>query len=356
MGSVINVRDRLLLVARAGQPLATPLGPLHPFAEPDEHGIVGESPGAWGLRLQVSVLGARRRHVLVLGESGTGKELVSRALHRCSERADAAFVSRNAATFPEGLIDAELFGNVRNYPNPGTPDRPGLVGQATGGTLFLDEIGELPQTLQAHLLRLLDGGEYQRLGEAHVRTADLRILAATNRPVEALKHDLAARFPLRLEVPPLRSRLDDVPLILRAMARRFSASDKALARAVLDDAGEPNISCQLVEQLLRDPLRTNVRRVEQAFWDGFRHTPAGQPLRLPRSWQAEAEPESTAPVRLRRPRDIGYDELHETLEAHGWQIDATWRALGLKDRYQLRRLREKFGLMTPPQRDRPDRP
>ena len=117
---------------------------------------------------------------MLLGETGTGKELAARAVHRFSTRADRPLVARNAATMPAGLIDAELFGNARNYPNPGMAERPGLVGQADGGFLFLDEIGELPSELQAHLLRVLDaGGEYQRLGESRVRRSDFRLLAAT---------------------------------------------------------------------------------------------------------------------------------------------------------------------------------
>ncbi|MEZ4312531.1 MAG: sigma 54-interacting transcriptional regulator [Polyangiaceae bacterium] len=114
------------------------------FGAPDAGGVVGESPAIWELRRRVKLLGAHAGHVLVLGESGTGKELVARALHRCSPRGARPLVARNAATLPEGLAAAELFGNLKSYPNPGTPERPGLVGEADGTTLFLDEIGELP--------------------------------------------------------------------------------------------------------------------------------------------------------------------------------------------------------------------
>ena len=132
--------------------------------------------------------------MLVRGESGTGKELCAAAIHGLSARGARPLVARNAATFPAGLVDAELFGNAKNYPNPGTAERDGLIGEADGTTLFLDEIGELPAAPQAHLLRVLDrNGEYQRLGDSRPRCADLRVVAATDRAVSELKHDFAAR-------------------------------------------------------------------------------------------------------------------------------------------------------------------
>ena len=138
-----------------------------PFGEPDRVGILGEAPGTWQMREQVAFAANAGKHVLLHGESGTGKELAARAVHTLSPRSGRAFVSRNAATLPSGLIDAELFGNAKNYPNPGMVERAGLIGQADGGTLFLDEIAEIPLEQYAHLLRVLDSdGEYQRLGEA----------------------------------------------------------------------------------------------------------------------------------------------------------------------------------------------
>src|SRR5262249_49824490 len=155
---------------------------------------------------------ARAGHVLLVGPSGCGKELAAQAIHARSTRASRKLVSRNAATLPPGLIDAELFGNVANYPNAGMAERPGLIGEADGSTLFLDEIGELPETLQAHLLRVLDeGGEYQRLGDARRRKSDLRLVAATNRSIDELKPDLAARLPLRVALHGLDERPEDIP-------------------------------------------------------------------------------------------------------------------------------------------------
>src|SRR5262249_51707936 len=187
-----------LCVRRPAWITGAPPAEEHSFGDADAHGIVGESPVIWQLRERIAFVGPRSGHALIHGESGTGKELVARALHACSLRTGRPLVARNAATIPEGLVDAELFGNVRNYPNAGMPGRPGLIGEADGGTLFLDELAELPVSLHAHLLRVLDGGEYTRLGEARPRRSDFRLIGATNRPESALKHDVLARLTFRI--------------------------------------------------------------------------------------------------------------------------------------------------------------
>ncbi len=206
-GDTVHFRNALLLVVVKRPAMAQPrmwsldkhgfgFGAMDPF------GIVGESAAAWGMRDQLAMVAATTLHVLIHGPSGAGKELAARAVHRMSRRADKALVARNAATFTDTLIDAELFGNVRNFPNVGTPERQGLVGEADRSSLFLDEIGELPTALQAHLLRLLDrDGEYHRLGEAKARKADVRIIAATNRDIDTLKHDFLARLPRASRCP-----------------------------------------------------------------------------------------------------------------------------------------------------------
>ncbi|HEY3496959.1 MAG TPA: sigma 54-interacting transcriptional regulator, partial [Polyangiaceae bacterium] len=175
-GDVLTLTDALTLLVER-RPKVMPDAWLAdgyrdvPFGGPDPFGMVGESPYAWQLRGQLAVLAQGSDPILVTGASGAGKELVARALHGLSARRAGSLVARNAATLPSALIDAELFGTQRGYPNPGAPERPGLVGEAAGGTLYLDEIGELPTDQQAHLLRFLDGGEYHRLGEARARTA-----------------------------------------------------------------------------------------------------------------------------------------------------------------------------------------
>ncbi|MEZ4312859.1 MAG: sigma 54-interacting transcriptional regulator [Polyangiaceae bacterium] len=238
---------------------------LHAFGGLDEHGIAGEGPAAWELRRTLALVARRPVHTLILGESGTGKELAARAIHALSGRAKGPFVGRNAATLPEALLDAELFGQAKNYPNPGSPERGGLIGEAEGGTLFLDEIGELPESLQAHLLRLLDSGEYHRLGEGRARRADIRFLGATNRAEASLKHDVHARLAARITVPGLGLRREDIPILTHHLIRRQALSDPQLADRVFpggDPSAAPRVAPELMTALLRHEYRTNLRELD----------------------------------------------------------------------------------------------
>ncbi|MFT3765037.1 MAG: sigma 54-interacting transcriptional regulator [Minicystis sp.] len=266
-GEVVELRNELLLlcVTRPRLLPALPVDhpvPVQPFGEADASGIVGESPPVWELRRRFAAIARSHAHVLVQGASGTGKELVACAIHALSTRGARPMVSRNAATIPEGLVDAELFGNLRNYPNPGTPERVGLVGQADGSSLFLDELGELPAAIQARLLRVLDEGEYHRLGEPTARRSDFRLVAATNRPDGALKHDVLARFEARLTVPGLDARPEDVPLLITHLLRRQAAADASIARRFFPDGdlrAHPRVSPALVQALVRRRSTANVR-------------------------------------------------------------------------------------------------
>lgn len=153
-----------------------------------------------------------------------------------------------------------------SYPNPGMAERPGLIGSADGGTLFLDEIGELPQSLQANLLRVLDeGGEYHNLGGTTTKRANFRLLGATNRAPETLKHDLAARLVLRLAVPDIDERREDIPLFVRHLLQRaLTKSPEAVARFFTPTNGssEPNIRANLIDNLMKYSYTTNIRELD----------------------------------------------------------------------------------------------
>ncbi len=365
VGDVVELSGQVLFLVTRRPRVLPPLRWLedlsgYRFGEPDPHGMVGESPAAWAVRDQIAFIGPRDGHVLIEGPSGAGKELAAHAIHAMSPRRRVPMVARNAATFPEGLIDAELFGNVAGYPNPGMRARAGLVGEADGSTLFLDEIGELPPNLQAHLLRVLDArGEYQRLGEAICRTADFRLVAATNRPRSQLKHDLLARLRFTLRVPPLAERREDIPLILRSLLVHAAEQDPEVGRRFLDtDAGgwqSPRISPELVTLLLRRPLHLNVRELDAVLWRAIAESHHDL-LLPPDEWENlpngadPARPETSGegtPGSVREPVDpacISRDQLREALLRHNGVQGPVWRELGLKNRYVLRRLIDKHGL------------
>jgi two-component system response regulator AtoC len=193
-------------------------------------GIVGRSPV---LAAAMSLAEKVARHpstVLVTGESGTGKELVARYIHRASPRAEAAFVAVNCGAIPEALLESELFGHAKGSFTGASSDREGLFAEADGGTLFLDELGELPMSLQVKLLRVLQEGEVRRVGDNVTRTIDVRLVAATARDLEAdvaegkFRADLYYRVNVvRIHLPALRERTEDVLELVRHFIARFNA-------------------------------------------------------------------------------------------------------------------------------------
>ncbi|MBM3215101.1 sigma-54-dependent Fis family transcriptional regulator [Candidatus Poribacteria bacterium] len=203
-----------------------------PAAEPLFEGIVGSSPPMRQLLREMSKLLPILRGpatVLVTGESGTGKELVAQALHTSGPRRDAAFVPVHCAAIPEDLMESELFGAERGAYTGSTHTRTGYFEEAEGGTLFLDEISEVSPLTQVKLLRVLSAREYNRVGSSRPRPADVCVVAATNRELEKdvasgrFREDLYYRLNVfRLNVPPLRQRRDDIPMLARYLLNRFT--------------------------------------------------------------------------------------------------------------------------------------
>ncbi|MCB9686293.1 MAG: sigma-54-dependent Fis family transcriptional regulator [Alphaproteobacteria bacterium] len=340
-GAQLELKGQLLLLCDRRAPLPAATGGRSPFGEADEDGIVGETAEAWELRRQVAFCAPLDAHVLIHGPSGTGKELVARALHARSRRSRAELVSRNAATFPETLVEAELFGNIASFPNPGMPARPGLVGAADGSSLFLDEFGELPLGQQARLLRVLDDGEYTRLGEARARRADLRLIAATNRPLDALKEDVLARLPLRIQTVGLDRRRADVPLLAAHLLRRIARDEPSLGR-FLDARGWPVATPALVGALVRHPYTTHTRELAALLWEAIRRSTDGR-LDLWPGYADDVRAGRGAPPAV-DPRELTPEQIREALERHGGKQEHAWRELGLSSRHALGRLVRKYGL------------
>ncbi len=196
----------------------------------DVDGILTADPQMAAVLATIRQVASTDLPVLIQGETGTGKELVARALYRQISRSSWALVVLNFAVLPENLIESELFGNVRGAFTGADRDRVGLIGAAHRGTLFLDEIGELPLELQARLLRVLQSGEYNRLGSTRTETADIRIIAATNRRLEkeiesgTFRNDLFFRLAtITVNLPPLRERPQDIHLLADHFLRHYSS-------------------------------------------------------------------------------------------------------------------------------------
>ena len=208
--------------------------------------IIGGSPAIQKVLAQIATVAPTEANVLVLGESGTGKELVARAIHDLSARKEHPLVRVNCASIPKELFESEFFGHVRGAFTGAIKDRVGRFELADGGTLFLDEIGEIPHDLQSKLLRVLQEGQFERLGDDRTRTVRVRLIAATNR--DLLAEAKAGRFRLDLyyrlsvfpiEVPPLRERLEDLRLLadhfLKQSARRLGVPRPRLSKLHLQE-------------------------------------------------------------------------------------------------------------------------
>ena len=199
--------------------------------------LVGQSASICALRAEIARAAGTPFPVLVEGESGTGKELVARALHRLGPRRDRKFCAVNCAAITDELFEAELFGYARGAFTGAVGARPGLFEEAHDGTLFLDEVGDLSARAQAKLLRALQEREIRRLGENTPRAVDVRVVAATNIPLAAaveagrFRADLLFRLAvIRMRVPPLRDRAEDIPLLAHAFWRRLAGeADKRVA-------------------------------------------------------------------------------------------------------------------------------
>ncbi|MGH7494391.1 MAG: sigma-54 interaction domain-containing protein [bacterium] len=198
-----------------------------------ELGLIGNSPEILQILETVEQVAPTDISILILGESGTGKELIANAIHRLSRRKDKPFVVVNAGAIPEGIIESELFGHEKGAFTGAIGSRKGYFELADSGTLFLDEVGEMPLPAQVKFLRILEGKDFIRVGGSNARAVDVRLIAATNRDLrEAVdrnqfRQDLYYRLnAIRIRIPPLRERANDIPLLVKKFVTDFCRLNK----------------------------------------------------------------------------------------------------------------------------------
>ena len=225
--------------------------------------IIGTSPAMQKLKETIRTVASTQSTVLILGESGTGKELVARAVHACSPRAGEAFVSINCGAFPETLLESELFGYVKGAFTGASQNKQGLFEVANGGTIFLDEISEMSVTMQVKLLRVLQERSVRAVGGTQEIAIDARVIAATNRDLDAavgektFREDLYYRISvIPISVPPLRDRSEDIPALAHHFLKKYSpGAGKRIVR----------ISPQSMEMLRDYEWPGNVRQLENTI-------------------------------------------------------------------------------------------
>jgi DNA-binding NtrC family response regulator len=276
--------------------------------------LLGASSAIQTMRETIERVAPTRATVLIIGETGTGKELVARAIHTASRRAREAFVAVNCAAFSEGLLESALFGHERGAFTSADRARPGLFEAADRGTLFLDEASEMSLALQARLLRVLMDGEVVRVGSTVARHVDVRIVAATNRDLEArmrvglFREDLYYRLAVvPIRVPPLRERLEDVPLLVAHFLRRAAQDLKITPRSISPGA---------VARLARYAYPGNIRELRNLIERAsiLARGEAIEPADLPELRPVEAGEADLEAARLAEPEEIALRPAVEDFE------------------------------------------
>ena len=312
-----------------------------------KHELVWQGAAMQRVMAQVERVAASETRVCILGETGTGKELVARTIHERSPRAGGAFVTLNCAAVPAELIESELFGHEKGSFTGAAGRHLGKFEQAQHGTIFLDEIGDMPLTMQAKLLRVLEEGEVERIGGERAITVDVRVVVATHRDLEAqvrdgkFRQDLFHRvyvFPLRL--PPLRERREDIPALIEHFALQVSATNGWKPMRFTADA---------MSALQEHPWPGNVRELRNAVERMMLLETSGEvaaetvALALPISIVAsESSTTGTGPL-ADRVRAFEKQTILAELKRNHYQISNTARTLGL-ERSHLYKKAEQVGI------------
>ena len=348
-GSTLLVGRSALRVEPEAQALDLPPSQARRFGE-----LVGESLAMREVFAVLERVAAADATVLVEGETGTGKELVARAVHDASPRRKGPFVAVDCGALPEGLLESELFGHVRGAFTGAAHARTGMLVRASGGTLFLDELGRITPTLQARLLRVLEERVVRPLGGDSERTIDVRIIAASRDDLDGevaagrFRADLMYRLAVvRVALPPLRTRREDIPILVRELLRRRGLADETPTGPGID-------------RLLAHGWPGNVRELRNILDRALALTPGAQrftdlAIRLgPGAVAGEGLAVRTdlpyADAKAMVLHDLERRYLADVIAREGGNLSAASRASGI-DRKHLRTLARKHGLVDGPDRD-----
>jgi transcriptional regulator with PAS, ATPase and Fis domain len=315
-------------------------------------GIVGSSDAMRTVFDQLERIVETELPVLVHGESGTGKELIARAIHQAGARRQRPFITENVGALPDSLLESELFGHVKGAFTGAYKAKRGLLEQADGGTLFLDEVGDMSPAMQKKLLRVLQEGEVRPVGSDEVRRVDVRVVAASNRDLEILvregvfREDLFYRLAvLRVDLPPLRARRDDIPLLAETL----------LSRAAREAGREaPVLTQEVVAALMRHSWPGNVRELENEMRRLVVLAEGGAQLSDLSSSVLEARPVAGVPDEAQvleagdikgAVADLERRSIEAALEQAAGNKSQAARSLGIS-RFALQRKLEKYGLSS----------
>jgi DNA-binding NtrC family response regulator len=302
--------------------------------------LIAESRAMQPVLRVMEKIGPSDANVLITGEHGTGKEVVARWLHAASTRAGKPLVTVNAGGMSEGVFESELFGHVKGAFTDARSDRVGFFEMADGGTLFLDEIGNLPMKLQSRLLRVLQTGEFQRVGSSRTQRVDVRVLSATNVDIRVeiaegrFREDLLYRLnTVELRLPALRDRREDIPLLANHFLRRQSAQYRRAVEGFGPDA---------MQALLAYEWPGNIRELEHTveravlLAHGDRVEPSDLNLRPPHAEESPAIDDMAL-------EDVERLLIQKALKRYGGNVSQAAEALGLSRSALYRRL-QRFGL------------
>jgi two-component system nitrogen regulation response regulator NtrX len=333
-------RDKVLLVVKNAIEQAALRSENERFREMIGDGprMIGASSAFQHAVEQANLVARSDARVLLLGESGTGKELLAEYIHRESPFASGPFIKVNCAAIPTELLESELFGHEKGAFTGATATRRGKFELADGGSIFLDEVGDLHESSQAKLLRVLQEGEFQRVGGEQTVRVSVRVISATNRDLSDLvaqrkfREDLYYRLSVvPIRVPPLRERPDDVQLLADYFLDDFCRRNNFRAKKIGDDV------CAILESYSWPGNARELRNVVERMailTPGDRITPEAIPF------EVRIEPDTTAPSTLQQTRDSAErDRILKALDETNWNVSGAARMLGIERTNLHKRIR-----------------